>query len=136
MWWHLGHSPGAAARVPSLASHKVARVGPVDAERTARSVGVSHTGMAVVPVRVIVTVVEAGAGANGLTLLNVHGFHVLGGSGQDSNHSGEAGEERCEGDHDVDELLCLTVVDSVSVSCLIVGSLEDPESRVGWAVVL
>lgn len=133
MWWHLGHSPGAAARVPSLASHKVARVGPVDAERAARSVGVSHTGMPVVPVRVVVTVVEAGAGANGLTLLDLN---VFGGGGQDSSNSGEAGEERCEGDHDVDELLCLTVVDSVSVSCLIVGSLEDPEPRAGWAVVL
>jgi hypothetical protein len=121
----LGHLPGAAARVPSLASHKVARVGPVDAERTASSVGVSHAGMAVVPVRVVVAVVEASAGANGLALLHVHDFHVLSGSGQDSSNSGKAGEERCEGDHDVDEPLCLTVVDYVKMSCVIVASLDD-----------
>lgn len=122
--------PGAAARVPSLAAHKVARVGPVDAERAARAVGVSHAGMAVVPVRVVVAVVGAGARANGLTLLHVDDFH-FGGSGQDSSNSGKAGEERCEGDHDVDELLCLALVDYVNMSCLTVAALEDSGSK--WA---
>lgn len=105
------HLPGAAAGVPSLAADKVARVCPVDAECAIGSVGVSHAGMAIVPVRVVVAVVEACAGANCLTLLHVHHVHVFGGSGQDSGNSGKAGEERCEGDHDFDELLCLFVVD-------------------------
>lgn len=138
--WHnktlASYVPGAAARVPSLASHKVARVGPVDAKRAASAVGVSHAGMAVVPVRVVVAVVGAGARANGLTLLHVHNFHVFGGSGQDSSNSGKAGEERCEGDHDVDEPLCLTVVDYVNLSCLTVAELEDSGSKVGWVVVI
>lgn len=128
----MGHLPGAAAGVPSLASDKVARVRPVDAECAASTVGVCYAGMAVVPVRVVVAVVEAGAGANCLTLLHVHDLHVLSGSGQNSSNSDEAGEERCEGDHDADELVCLTVADYVNKRCLMVTSVEYYGSGAGW----
>lgn len=102
--------PGLAAGLPSLASDKVARVGPVDAERSAGAVGICHARMAIVPVGVVVAVVVAGAGANCLTLLYLC---VFSGSGQDASNGGEAGKEGSEGDHDFDcfILLVLIVVD-------------------------